>query len=84
VACDNGDSAVCGRLDADYAKLYSSCKQGDAGDCESLSLSVWPKAQTDLAVKACENGDTIACRVASSSASAMKVNVDKNAQFARF
>lgn len=84
VACDNGDSAVCGRLDEDYAKLYSSCKQGDAGDCESLSLSVWPKAQTDLAVKACENGDTIACRVASSSASAMKVNVDKNAQFARF
>jgi hypothetical protein len=84
VACDNGDTAVCGRVSEDYAKLYSSCKRGDAGDCESLSLSVWPKAQTHLAVKACENGDAIACRVASSSASAMKVNVDKNAQFARF
>ena len=84
VACDNGDSAVCARLDADYAKLYSSCKSGNASDCESLSLSVWPKAQTAIAVSACENGDTIACRVASSSASAMKVNVNKNAQFATF
>ncbi|MGB8685524.1 MAG: hypothetical protein WCD12_21770 [Candidatus Binatus sp.] len=84
VACDNGDSAVCDRLREDYARLYSSCKLGDASDCESLSLSVWPKAQTDLAINQCENGDTIACRVASSSASAMKVTVDKNAQFATF
>src|ERR1700685_90704 len=84
VACDNGGSAVCGRLSEDYAKLYSSCKLGDASDCESLSLSVWPKAQTNLAVKACANGDTIASGAASSSASAMKVNVDKTAQFARF
>jgi hypothetical protein len=84
VACDNGDSAVCARLDADYAKLYSSCKSGAASDCELLSLSVWPKAQTAVAVTACENGDVIACRVASSSASAMKVNVNKNAQFATF
>jgi hypothetical protein len=84
VACDNGDSAVCARLNDDYAKLYSSCKAGNATDCESLSLSVWLKAQTDLATRSCENGDTIACRVVSSSASAMKVNVNKNAQFAMF
>jgi hypothetical protein len=84
VACDNGDSAVCARLNDDYAKLYSSCKAGSAADCESLSLSVWPKPQTDLATRACADGDTIACRVVSSSASAMKVKVDKNAQFAMF
>ena len=84
VACDNGDSAVCARLNQQYAKLYASCKAGDAADCESLSLAVWPKAQTDLAVNACENGDAIACRVASSSASAMKVKIDKSAQFATF
>jgi len=84
VACDNGDSAVCARLGVEYAKLYASCKAGDASECESLSLSVWPKTQTDLAINACKNGDAIACRVASSSASAMKVNVDRNAQFAMF
>ena len=84
VACDNGDSAVCARLSDDYAKLYSSCKADNAADCESLSLSVWPKAQTDLACNACTNGDAIACRVVSSSASAMRVNVDRNAQFAMF
>ena len=75
---------VCARLNEDYAKLYASCKMGSAEDCESLSLAVWPKAQTALAVSACENGDAIACRVASSSASAMKVNIDKSAQFATF
>ncbi len=84
VACDNGDSAVCARLGDEYAKLYASCKAGSAADCESLSLSVWPKKQTDLAADACKGGDSIACRVASSSASAMKVNVNKNAQFAMF
>jgi hypothetical protein len=84
VACENGDSAVCARLSEDYAKLYSSCKAGNAPDCDSLSLSVWPKSQIDLAINACKSGDAIACRVASSSASAMKVNVDKNAQFAMF
>ena len=84
VACDAGDDAVCARLGADYAKLYSACKSGNASDCESLSLAVWPKAQTALAVGACERGDPIACRVASSSASAMKVNIDKSAQFATF
>ena len=84
VACDDGDSAVCARLSEDYTKLYASCETGNAEDCESLSLSVWPKKQTDLARSACTSGDTIACRVASSSASAMKVNVDKNAQFAEF
>ena len=40
--------------------------------------------QTDVADNACKSGDSIACRVVSSSASAMKVNVDKNAQFAMF
>jgi hypothetical protein len=84
VACDNGDSPVCARLGEDYAKLYSSCKHGNEADCESLSLSVWPKKQTDLADNACKSGDTIACRVVSSSARAMKVNVHKNAQFAMF
>ena len=84
VACDNGDSVVCARLNEDYGKLYTSCKMGGAEDCESLSLAVWPKAQTALAVSACENGDPVACRVASSSASAMKVNIDKSAQFATF
>ncbi len=84
VACDNGDSEVCARLSDDYAQLYSSCKGGNARDCDSISLSVWPKAQIDLASNACKSGDTIACRVASSSARAMKVNVDKNAQFAMF
>jgi hypothetical protein len=84
VACDKGDSAVCGRLGEDYAKLYASCKAGDANDCDSLSLSVWPKTQLDLADNACKSGDTIACRVANSSASSMKVNVNKNAQFAMF
>jgi len=84
VACDNGDAAVCSRLSGEYAKLYSSCKAGNAGDCESLSLSVWPKTQTDLAEIACKSGDDIACRVVSSSSSAMKVKVDKNAQFAMF
>ena len=43
VACNNGDSAVCARLGDAYAKLYASCKAGSAADCESLSLSVWPK-----------------------------------------
>jgi hypothetical protein len=84
VACDNGDGAVCARMGQDYARLYSSCKAGNAADCESLSLSVWPRTQTNLAAGACESGDSIACRVVSSSASAMKVNVDKNAQFAMF
>ncbi len=84
VACDSGDSAVCARLGEQYAKLYSWCEAGNARDCDSISLSVWPKAQIDLASNACKSGDAIACRVASSSASAMKVNVDKNAQFAMF
>jgi hypothetical protein len=84
VACDNGKSAVCARLSDDYAKLYSSCKAGNAPDCDSLSLSVWPKTQIDLANNACKSGDAIACRVAGSSTSAMKVNVDKHAQFAMF
>ena len=84
VACDSGDTAVCDRLGDRYAKLYASCKQGNANDCESLSLSVWPKKQTEIADNACKSGDTIACRVVSSSASALKVNVNKNAQFAMF
>jgi hypothetical protein len=84
VACDNGESAVCARLDEDYARLYASCKAGNANDCESLSLSVWPKKQINLANNACKSGDKIACRVAGSSASAMKINVRKNAQFAMF
>jgi hypothetical protein len=84
VACDRGDGAVCDRLGNRYAKLYASCKQGNANDCESLSLSVWPKKQTEVADNACKSGDTIACRVVSSSASALKVNVNKNAQFAMF
>jgi hypothetical protein len=84
VACDKGDSAVCGRLGEDYAKLYASCKAGEANDCDSLSLSVWPKTQLDIADNACKSGDTIACRVVNSSASSMKVNVNKNAQFAMF
>ena len=84
VACDSGDTAVCDRLGERNAKLYASCKQGDANDCESLSLSVWPKKQTEVADNACKSGDTIACRVVSSSASALKVNVNKNAQFAMF
>ncbi|MGB0061241.1 hypothetical protein [Candidatus Binatus sp.] len=84
VACNNGDYAVCARLGDAYAKLYASCKAGSAADCESLSLSVWPKKQTDLADIACKSGNTIACRVVSSSASAMKVNVNRDAQFAMF
>ncbi|MGA8641027.1 MAG: hypothetical protein WB650_03930 [Candidatus Binatus sp.] len=84
VACDGGDAAVCDRLGEKYANLYASCKAGDANDCESLSQLVWPKTQTDVADNACKNGDSIACRVVSSSASAMKVNVDKSAQFAMF
>jgi len=84
VACDRGDASVCDRLGDRYAKLYASCKQGNASDCESLSLSVWPKKQTEVADNACKGGDTIACRVVSSSASALKVNVNKNAQFAMF
>jgi hypothetical protein len=59
-------------------------ERGNAGDCDSLSLLVWPKKQTDLVDKSCKSGDAIACRVVSSSARAMKVNVDKNAQFAMF
>jgi hypothetical protein len=84
VACDGGETAVCDRLGERYAKLYASCKANNANDCESLSLLVWPKKQTDVADNACKKGDSIACRVVSSSASAMKVNVDKNAQFAMF
>ncbi len=84
VACDNGDKAVCDRLGEKYANVYASCRADDANDCESLSLLVWPKKQTDLADNACKNGDSIACRVVGSSASAMKVNVNKNAQFAMF
>jgi hypothetical protein len=84
VVCDDGDSAVCARLGERYSKIYASCKAGNANDCESLSLLIWPKTQTELADSACKHGDTIACRVVSSSASAMKVNVDKNAQFAMF
>lgn len=84
VACDNGDSAVCARLGDQYASLYASCKADHARDCDSLSTMVWPKAQTAQAEQACKNGDTIACRVVSSSASAMKVNIDKTAQFAMF
>jgi hypothetical protein len=84
VACDDGDAAVCDRLGERYTKLYASCKTNNANDCESLSLSVWPKKQTEVADNACKKGDSIACRVVSSSTSAMKVNVDKNAQFAMF
>ncbi|HLX05150.1 MAG TPA: hypothetical protein VKR28_06420 [Candidatus Binatus sp.] len=84
VACDNGDAAVCDRLGEKYANLYASCKANDANDCESLSQFVWPKKQTEVADNGCKNGDSIACRVVSSSASAMKVNVNKNAQFAMF
>ena len=84
VACDGGDAAVCDRLGERYTKLYASCKANNANDCESLSLSVWPKKQTEVADNACKKGDSIACRVVSSSTSAMKVNVDKNAQFAMF
>ena len=84
VACDNGDQTVCSRLGQDYSRLYSSCKADNANDCETLSLSVWPKTQTDLAINACKNGDSIACRVASSSASAMTLNVNRDAQFATF
>jgi hypothetical protein len=84
VACDNGDKAVCDRLSERYAKLYMSCQAGSANDCESLSLSVWPRKQTNIADSACKSGDSIACRVVSASASAMKVNVDRNAQFATF
>ena len=69
----HGDAAVCDRLGERYANLYASCKAGNANDCESLSLLVWPKKQTDVADNACKSGDTIACRVVSSSASAMKV-----------
>jgi len=75
---------VCDRLGDRYRELYASCQQDNASDCESLSLSVWPKKQTDVADNACKSGDSIACRVVSSSASALKVNVDKNAQFAMF
>jgi hypothetical protein len=84
VACDNGESAVCTRLGDEYSKLSASCKQDHAKDCDSLASLVWPKTQTDLADKACKSGDTIACRVVSSSANAMQVNVDKNAEFAMF
>ena len=84
VACDNGDSAVCSRLGDQYARLYASCKASNAADCDSLSTLVWPKTQTEQADHACKKGDTIACRVVSSSASTMKVNIDKNAQFATF
>jgi hypothetical protein len=84
VACDNGDSAVCARLGEDYTRLYSSCRAGNAADCDSLSVLVWPKKQTELADKSCKSGDSIACRVVSSSTRAMKVNVHKNAQFAMF
>ena len=84
VACDGGDASVCDRLGEKYSNLYTSCKAGNANDCESLSLYVWPKKQTEVADNACKNGDSIACRVVSSSASAMKVNVNKNAQFAMF
>jgi uncharacterized protein with LGFP repeats len=84
VACDGGDATVCGGLRDDYAKLYSSCKAGNAADCESLSDFVWPKAQTDLAIKACKNGDEIACRVATSSTNALTLNVNRDAQFATF
>jgi hypothetical protein len=38
----------------------------------------------EVADNACKSGDTIACRVVNSSASALKVNVNKNAQFAMF
>jgi hypothetical protein len=84
VACDNGDSAVCAQLGDQYTKLYASCRADNAADCDSLSSLVWPATQTDQADKACKSGDSIACRVVSSSANAMKVNVDKNAQFAMF
>ena len=84
VACDKGDAAVCDRLGERYSKLYESCKADNANDCESLSLLVWPTKQTDAADSACKNGDSIACRVVSSSASVMKLNVDKDAQFAMF
>jgi hypothetical protein len=84
VACDNGGAAVCARLGNQYARLYASCKADNAADCDSLSTLVWPKMQTEQAERACKSGDTIACRVVSSSASAMKVNIDKNAEFAMF
>jgi len=84
VACDDGDSAVCTRLGDQYARLYASCEASNAADCDSLSTLVWPRTQTDQADRACRKGDSIACRVVSSSASTMKVNIDKNAQFAMF
>lgn len=84
LACDNGDAAVCSRLQTRYVRLYASCKATNPADCDSLSLAPWPKAQTDAAGEQCQRGDAIACRVANSSSSAMKVNVDRNTQFPMF
>lgn len=84
LACDNGDSAVCERLGARYAELYASCKAGNPGDCDSISLLTWPKTQTDSAGNTCEHGDAIACRVANANRSALNLNVDKDAQFPMF
>jgi hypothetical protein len=84
IACDNGDSAVCHRLGARYAELYASCKAGNPADCDSISLLTWPKSQTDSAGNTCQKGDTIGCRVANSSRSALNMNVDKDARFPLF
>jgi len=84
LSCDHGDSAVCDRLGARYAKLYSSCKAGNPGDCDSISMLTWPRTQTDSAGNTCKQGDAIACRVANSNRSALNLNVDKDAQFPLF
>lgn len=84
LACDNGDSTVCERLSSRYAQLYASCKQGNPGDCDSISLLPWPKTETDSAESTCQKGDAVGCRVANAGKSALNVNVDKNTQFPLF
>jgi hypothetical protein len=83
-ACDNGDRQACERLGARYAKLYASCKQGNPGDCDSISMLTWPKTQTDSAESTCKRGDAIGCRVADANRSALNLNVAKDAQFPLF
>ena len=84
IACDNGEAAVCERLDARYGELYVSCKQGNPADCDSISTLTWPKAKTDAAGDTCQRGDLIGCRVANASRSAPNPSVDKNTQFPLF
>ncbi len=84
IACDNGDSAVCERLSSRYAELYSSCKQGNPADCDSISVLPWPKTETDSAESTCQRGDAVGCRVANSSGSALNLNVNKDTQFPLF